>query len=378
MSSHSESSQHDQQTGSGTDENPVTDEQYGVLKTENDPRPKEEIISTIARRHPIELEERIDTLGKPLIIECASPGWQPDEWPPEDAYPEGLPPNYTEPGDTRYPAVPCSLEAQADEIVKAAKAGCAAAHIHPRDPADCLGTDDVDMLADIYRRIFEETDVVSVQHSWKITPDNSIDYIDMAEQKLAAAGGSNKYIQGSVMLWPPFDSYPKKYTERMREGVEFYREHGIKPIHKVRSSYNTRRLYRDLNATGLLDDGDGPLCVFHDMGHPFGWPLDQDPWMPIEMITSLEQTKQRFPDDTVIGVCSGGRNWLPITIEAILRGVDYVRVGIEDYYWMYPHRDEVIQENIEVVNKIVDFCNIIGREVATPAQARDIMGIELT
>ena len=234
----------------------------------------------------------------------------------------------------------------------------------------------MDLLADIYRRIFDETDVVSVQHSWQLTADDSIDYVDMAEQKLAAADGSNRCIQGSVVLWPPFDSYPKRYTERMREGVEFYREHDIKPIHKVRSSYDTRRLYRDLESHGLLDDD--PLCVFHDMGHPFGWPLDQDPWMPVEMITGLEQTKQRFSDDTVIGVCSGGRNWLPITMEAIMRGVDYVRIGIEDYYWMYPHKDEVIQRNTDVVNKIIDFCEILGREVATPEQARDIMGIELT
>jgi hypothetical protein len=50
----------------------------------------------------------------------------------------------------------------------------------------------VDLLADIYRRIFEETDVVSVQHSWQLTEDDSIDYVDMAEQKLAAADGSNR------------------------------------------------------------------------------------------------------------------------------------------------------------------------------------------
>ena len=355
---------------------PSTDEQYGVLKTENDPRSKEEIISTIANRHPIELEERIDTLDKPIVIECASPGWQPDEWPPEDAYSGELPPNYSGAGETRYSAVPCSVSEQAEEIIKASEAGCAASHIHPRDPEDCLGTDDIELLGDIYERIFEETDVVSVQHAWQITDDNSADLVELAKRHLEAAGGSNRYIQAAVVLWPTFDSYPKNYTEKVKEGVEFYREHDIKPIHKVRSSYNTRRLYRDLKANDLLDED--PLCVFHDMGHPFGWPLDQDPWMPVQMITNLEQTKQRLPDDTVIGVCSGGRNWLPITMEAILRGVDYVRIGIEDFYWMYPHRDEVIQENMDVVKKIVDFCELIGREVATPDQARDILGIELS
>ena len=350
---------------------------YGVLKEADDPRPKAEIVSTIARRHPIELEERIDTLDSPVIVECASPGWQPDVWPPEDAYPEGkLPPNYTEAGDTRYPAIPCSIEEQAATLLEAIEAGCAATHVHPRDPADCLGTDDVDLLAEIYERVFNEAEPVTVQHSWQLTDDGSIDYVDMAREKLAAAGGSNRYIQASVVLWPPFDFYPDEYAERMAEGVAFYREHDITPIHKVRSSYNTRKLYRELQRADLLDEE--PLCVFHDMGHPFGWPLDQDPWMPIEMITGLEGTRQRFPDDTVIGVCSGGRNWLPITMEAIARGVDYVRVGIEDYYWMYPHRDEVIQHNIDCVEKVIDMCEILGREVATPTQARDILGVTLT
>lgn len=357
-------------------EDAASDDEYGVLKAEDDPREKAEIISTIAERHPIELDERIETLDSPLIIECASPGWQPDVWPPESAYPGELPSNYSGAGETRYPAVPCSLEAQAEEIIRAAEAGCAAAHIHPRDPTDCLGTDDIDLLAELYRRIFDETDVVSIQHSWRITDDDSIDYLDIARQTLAAADGSNRFIQGSVVLWPPFDWYPRHYTQRMKEGVAFYREHGIKPIHKVRSAYDTRRLHRDLARMDLLDEE--PLCVFHDMGHPFGWPMDQEPWMPVQVITNLEQTKRRFPPDTVIGVCSGGRNWLPITMEAILRGVDYVRIGIEDFYWMYPHTDEVIQENMAVVSKIITFCELIGRAVATPRQAREIMGIELT
>lgn len=350
---------------------------YGVLKEEDDPRSKSEVISTIAKRHPIELEDQIDTLDSPLIIECASPGWQPDVWPPEEAYPEGeLPPNYTEPGETRYPAVPCSIEEQAEVLLEAIEAGCATTHVHPRDPEDCLATDDVEQLAAIYDRVFAGADPVTVQHSWQITDDRSVDYTEIARELLEAADGSNKYIQASIMLWPTFDFYPENYTERVIEGIEFYREHDIKPIHKVRSEYNTRKLYRELSGAGLLDEA--PLCVFHDMGHPFGWPLDQDPWMPIEMISALEGTKRRFPDETVIGVCSGGRNWLPITLEAIVRGVDYVRVGIEDFYWMYPHRDEVIQHNIDCVNKIAGICDILGREIASPDQARDILGITRT
>ena len=67
-----------------------------------------------------------------------------------------------------------------------------------------------------------------------------------------------------------------------------------------------------------------------------------------------------------------------ITMTAILAGVDFVRVGIEDVYWMYPHRDEVIQSNMACVEKIVDFCSLIGRRIVGVEEARKILGIKLT
>lgn len=69
---------------------------------------------------------------------------------------------------------------------------------------------------------------------------------------------------------------------------------------------------------------------------------------------------------------------MPITMTAILAGVDLVRVGIEDTYWMYPHRDDVIQKNMDCVNKIIDFCGLIGRRIAGVDEARKILGIEVT
>lgn len=43
---------------------------------------------------------------------------------------------------------------------------------------------------------------------------------------------------------------------------------------------------------------------------------------------------------------------------------------------MYPHRDEVIQSNMEIVEKITGFCDMIGREVATPARARVMLAMD--
>lgn len=349
----------------------------GPVKHEDDPRSTQEILRAIVGSNPVELEPKIDTLDRPLVIECACPGWQPREWPDPEAYPRGTPPNY-EKGGTRYDAVPCSYDEQAAELVEAVEAGCAATHVHPRDPADCLPTHSAERLVEIYDRAFESADFFPIQHAWSRTPEDGIDFVEHADALLELGDGSNKYIQGSVVLWPPGDRYPRQdYAAAVREGLTFFAEHDIKPIFKLRGSYQARKLHRTV-VEGDMPVAE-PMAIVHDMGHPYGWPMDGEEWMPIELISSIEQTRKRFADmDTVIGVYSGNRNWLPVTMMAILAGVDMVRVGIEDPYWMYPHRDEVIRSNIECVRKIVDFCELIDRELATPEQTRELLGTALT
>lgn len=345
---------------------------WGLLKGEGEGN-VEEILVRIAEKHPIELEEKLETLARPVVFECACPGWQPRMWPPSRAYPVKKPPGYGE-GGVRYPAVPCTIEDQAREQVLAVKAGAAALHIHPRDPKDCMATNDLHFLAQVYDRIFAEVDAITIQHTWKPIADGTIDYIEDAKA-MVELGKGNRYCQGAVVLWPPANSYPSQYARSVQEAVRFMEDHNIKPIHKLRSSYHVRQMKRVLVDTQVITKE--PLVLVHDMGHPFGWPMDMDPWMPLDLITSIVQTKQRMPG-SVIGVFSGGRNWMPITMTAILAGVDFIRVGIEDVYWMYPHRDEVIENNMACVRKIIDFCALIGRRIAGVDEARQILGITRT
>jgi 3-keto-5-aminohexanoate cleavage enzyme len=58
-------------------------------------------------------------------------------------------------------------------------------------------------------------------------------------------------------------------------------------------------------------------------------------------------------------------------------GFDMVRVGMEDTVYIYPHRNEKIQTSAQAVRKVVTIAKELGREIATPAEARAIMGIKL-
>ena len=57
-------------------------------------------------------------------------------------------------------------------------------------------------------------------------------------------------------------------------------------------------------------------------------------------------------------------------------GVDLVRVGIEDQFWAYPHKDEFIKKPSESVQKVVQMARALGRDIATPSEAREILGIK--
>ncbi len=346
----------------------------GMLRTSGD-EDINDLLVRIAEKHPIELEERITTLDKPLIIECACPGWQPKFWGPPEAYPVRKPPGYKE-GGIRYPAVPCEIEEQTSVMVESVKAGSSAVHLHPRDPKDCMAPSDPQLTKLVYDKIFEQVDAISLQHTWERTEDREVVYVGPFAKALLELGNGNRYCQGALVLWPPGDTYPPEYTKHVQAGVRFMEENNITCIQKFRNPYGVRQMKRVLVDTKILKKE--PYVLIHDMGHPFGWPMDLDPWMPMDLNLNIVQTKQRLGEDHVIGVYSGGRNWMPITMTAILAGVDIVRVGIEDCYWMYPHKDEVIQNNIDAIKKIIDFCNLIGRKIASVEEARKILGIERT
>jgi 3-keto-5-aminohexanoate cleavage enzyme len=79
-----------------------------------------------------------------------------------------------------------------------------------------------------------------------------------------------------------------------------------------------------------------------------------------------------FPDDTV-WLCSGiGPFQLPMITLALLLG-GHVRVGLEDN--VYYRRGELARGNAQLVERAVRLARELGREAATPQQARQILGL---
>lgn len=86
------------------------------------------------------------------------------------------------------------------------------------------------------------------------------------------------------------------------------------------------------------------------------------------MLTAIHH----LPDNCVYStIAVGAPQWALLATSIILGG--HVRVGMEDN--LYLGRGQLAKSNAELVEKIVRIAKELGRPIATPAQAREILGL---
>jgi 3-keto-5-aminohexanoate cleavage enzyme len=308
---------------------------------------------------PVEHEPKIPTMDKPLIIESACPGFQM--------------------GGERYPAVPIAIKDQIREQVDSVRAGAVMVHVHPRDPKTGNAVMNHRLLKEVLDGVFDEVgDFITMTHSWYGVPNSNFDFIT-GTRELLELGQGNKYVQGSLIVPIGYRKAPTKSyasAESTIEGIKWYEAQGIKPIYQNFDTYSHLAFKRFLIDTGVSTWK--PYIMNVQMGKHEAHAINKDPWSYLQLMTNVNLIKENIPG-CMIGIYPGGRNWLPMVTLGIIMGADIVRVGIEDCYWMYPHRDELIKKNSDVVKLTADLARMHGRRVVTDAgEARKILGMKLT
>lgn len=313
----------------------------------------------VKEKFPVETEPKIPTMDKPLIIESACPGWQL--------------------GGKRFPAVPISIKDQIKEQVESVKAGSIIVHVHPRDPKTGLAQMNHKLLARILDGVFDKAgDCIMFTQSYYPVPNSEVDYIT-GTQQLLELGGGNKYVQGSLLvpIGHSSSSQPSYVSARCTvEGVQWMEKNHVKPVYQLFDTQSHLGFKRHVFDRKI--ERRTPHILNIQAGKHDALVINRDPWSYLQLIANMNMLKENLPQ-SVIGLYPGGRNWLPIAAMGIMLGVDVIRVGIEDCYWMYPHKDEVIKKHSDVVKMAVDLARMLGREVVTDAKkARKILGIKLT
>ncbi len=82
--------------------------------------------------------------------------------------------------------------------------------------------------------------------------------------------------------------------------------------------------------------------------------------------------RESIPSDATYTVAGIGRFEFPLAVAAIIDG-GHVRVGFEDNVFI--SKGVLAKSNGELVEKVVRLAKEFGREIATPAEAREILGL---
>jgi 3-keto-5-aminohexanoate cleavage enzyme len=245
-----------------------------------------------------------------------------------------------------------------DEIGRAAAeaeaAGAAVVHLHART-ANGERSFATERFQEIDDAVREYADDVIIQHSTGGTGAPPADRhrplrTDPAPEMASLdMGPLNRY-----------DHLTSENTRAMVDGLhEEMVERGIKPELEL---FNDGHINE---AHGLLERRDLAEPVYATLIFGGG---TLTPPRPRNLLNAVDN----LPDGATFNTLGFGPHQLPFATLGILLG-GHVRVGLEDN--VYYRRGELAESNAQLVERVVRVAEELGRPVATPAEARERLGL---
>jgi 3-keto-5-aminohexanoate cleavage enzyme len=253
--------------------------------------------------------------------------------------------------DERRPNLPVTPEQVVDAAVGAWRAGASLLHLHAREP-DGTPTQDAAWFRPLLDGIRAAGCDAIVNLSTGTAGGRSVRDERLAPLALAPEMAS-------------FDCGTINFGERIFEGdlpflrrmATAFREHGVTPEVECFDTGHVG-LALQLRDEGLLDD---PLRVQFVVGVPgTGVPAT---------IAQVEHLRRLLPPGSPWFVAAAGRAQLPLNAYCLIAG-GHVRTGLEDNLRYAPG---VPATNAMLVERVVRLAGELGRPVATPDQARELL-----
>ena len=304
-------------------------------------------------------------------------------------------------GKSANPNLPETPEEQADSTYEAYKAGCSIVHIHARDPNTNFATQS-ERAEDFYKSnhlIRERCPDIIINNTG--TPAFSTDDEEEMTKHFAECNPEVASLDVGMLYMRFKIKYPDEMIKTMG-GAQ-----GIKAIGKARGvimdlqadnrvlwegviplGYSkTEKLSRAMRASNIKPE----LEVFNSQSW---WFVDNlidrkliDPpyWCqlvfgqdgacsPPTIMTAMDMI-DNMPPQSLFSAIGIGPLQLPVNALSLIMG-GHIRVGMEDN--VYYRRGELAKSNAQQVERAVRIVHELNREVATPAQAREMLGISQT
>lgn len=252
------------------------------------------------------------------------------------------------------PAVPVTPSEQIESTHEAFEAGASLVHIHVRNPDQSSGSSP-ELFAKVQEGVRKHCPGMIVQFS---TGGRGRDQSQRGAM-LYLKPDMASLATGSVNFPVQVYENPPDFVEGLAKTML---EHDIKPEVEV---FDLAMLYNAANLVkkGLLKD---PPHVQFVMGVPNAMPARRSIF---DFLRS--EIKEVMPNATWVAAGVGRAQWE--VNQWCLETGGHCRTGLEDNLKIAP--DRLAASNAELVRKITSVCDKYGRKVATPAEARKILGL---
>lgn len=274
---------------------------------------------------------------------------------------------------SKNPAQPVTPRQIAESGLEAAEAGAAVLHVHVRDPQTGAFSGELELYEEAVGLIRAQNPEVILNlttglgsgfypkdpllpgeagpgtHIWPA--ERRVEHVLKLKPEICTLDLVTAQVFGGVVI------STEQVLARMATLV---REAGVKPEIELFDSGDAV-LARHLMARGVLD---GPGMFSLVMGLNYTMPADTATMAYMHNLLPPGAQWQGF------GI---GRNQFPMAMQSALLG-GHVRVGMEDNAFIA--KGEFAQSNAQQVRKVRRLIEDMGPAIATPAQARSILGLD--
>lgn len=270
-----------------------------------------------------------------------------------------------------HPGLPVTPQEIADAAIEAGKAGAAVVHLHARDPITTKGTRDVETFREIVDRIRQSDSdvilnlstgeggrfiptpgrpVVAAPGSTLVPGAERVSHVELLKPEICTLDLNTMYSGSSVVINTP---------DNLREMASRIHAAGVLPELEIFDGGDLQL------AHAFIEDGTlkTPLLVQIVLGIRYGM---------IPNPATLFYFVSQLPAGSIWAAFGTGRHEFPMLAQAFLLG-GHVRVGLEDNVFI--RKGVLARDNAELVEKAGTIVENLGGSLATPGEARAILGL---
>ena len=272
----------------------------------------------------------------------------------------------------QYPITPKQI---CETVIEAANAGASIAHIHVRDPETGEGCRDIELFKETVSRIRDSgTNIVlnlTAGMGALFLPDPEDEGRALPESDLLNALDRMEHVKDCLpeiasldittgnQAEGPFEFVYLNTTRTLREMAKLFQQYGVKPELEAFQAGDV------LFGNQLIEEGliDGIPMFQFVLGVKWASPATTE---------TMLYLKSLLPQNVEWCSFGIGRQQMPMAAQAAILGGN-VRVGLEDNLYM---ERGVFATNGGLVERASSIIENIGNAVATPDEAREILGLK--